>query len=65
MTQKLTKIIQSEVVSPETAISPIQTKQDRLLPVWIARNRKAARTRKRLKLAREAAKPSDRTGTAA
>jgi hypothetical protein len=64
MTQKLTRIIQ-DPVSPETAISPIQTKKDRLLHVWIARNKKAARTRKRLKLAREAAKPSDRTGTAA
>lgn len=48
MTQKLTQII----VSPETAVFPIQTKRERLFHVWVARNKKAARTRSRQKLAR-------------
>lgn len=55
MTQKLTQIIESAAVSPETAISPIKTKREKLLHVWIARNKKAARTRRRQKIAREAA----------
>jgi hypothetical protein len=50
MRQKLTRIIES--ASPETAVSPIKTKRERLLHVWVARNRKAARSRKRQAAAR-------------
>lgn len=62
MTQKLTKIVRG--VSPETtvtrefAVSPIQTKRDRLADVWKSNAKKAWRTRKRLKAAREASRAS-------
>jgi hypothetical protein len=52
MIQKLTR----EIVSPEMAVSPIKTKREKLLHVWIARNKKAARTRSLMNKVRKAAK---------
>ena len=58
MTQKLTTLIGC---FPWIRFPTIKTKAQIRREASV----KAARTRKRLKLAREAAKPSDRTGTAA
>ena len=52
MRQKLTQEIFD---GRETAVSPIKTKRERLLKVWIANGKKSWRTRKRQAALRESA----------
>ena len=59
MTQKLTRIIQEDSGTRETAGSPIKSKRERLAHVWRANAKKAWETRKRQAEARSRASEPD------